>query len=297
MSYQEQRDLIRAGQGFIAALDQSGGSTPKALAAYGVDAAAFSSDAEMFDMIHAMRSRIVRSPDFTGAKVVGAILFEDTMDREFDGQPAPQYLWQHRGVVPFLKVDKGLQDTADDVQLLKPMPDLDALLQRAATLGVFGAKMRSVIHGANPTGIAKIVAQQFEIGAQIIAHGLVPILEPEVSITISDKAEAENLLRDAILTHLDALPTDQTVMLKLTLPDTANLYHRLCQHPRVLSVVALSGGYSRAEANARLAQNSQMIASFSRALTEGLSAQQSDAEFDQTLAQTIDEIYRASIAG
>ena len=297
MSYQEQRDLIRAGQGFIAALDQSGGSTPKALAAYGVDAAAFSSDAEMFDMIHAMRSRIVRSPDFTGAKVVGAILFEDTMDREFDGQPAPQYLWQYRGVVPFLKVDKGLQDTADDVQLLKPMPDLDALLQRAATLGVFGTKMRSVIHGANPTGIAKIVAQQFEIGAQIIAHGLVPILEPEVSITISDKAEAENLLRDAILTHLDALPTDQTVMLKLTLPDTANLYHRLCQHPRVLSVVALSGGYSRAEANARLAQNSQMIASFSRALTEGLSAQQSDAEFDQTLAQTIDEIYRASIAG
>ena len=297
MSYQEQRDLIRAGQGFIAALDQSGGSTPKALAAYGVDAAAFSSDAEMFDMIHAMRSRIVRSPDFTGAKVVGAILFEDTMDRKFDGQPAPQYLWQHRGVVPFLKVDKGLQDTADDVQLLKPMPDLDALLQRAATLGVFGTKMRSVIHGANPTGIAKIVAQQFEIGAQIIAHGLVPILEPEVSITISDKAEAENLLRDAILTHLDALPTDRTVMLKLTLPDTANLYHRLCQHPRVLSVVALSGGYSRAEANARLAQNSQMIASFSRALTEGLSAQQSDAEFDQTLAQTIDEIYRASIAG
>ena len=297
MTYQDQRDLIRAGQGFIAALDQSGGSTPKALAAYGVDAAAFSSDAEMFDMIHAMRSRIVRSPDFTGVKVVGAILFEDTMDREFDGQPAPQYLWQHRGVVPFLKVDKGLQDTADDVQLLKPMPDLDALLQRAATLGVFGTKMRSVIHGANPTGIAKIVAQQFEIGAQIIAHGLVPILEPEVSITISDKAEAENLLRDAILTHLDALPTDQTVMLKLTLPDTANLYHRLCQHPRVLSVVALSGGYSRAEANARLAQNSQMIASFSRALTEGLSAQQSDAEFDQTLAQTIDEIYRASIAG
>ena len=297
MSYQEQRDLIRAGQGFIAALDQSGGSTPKALAAYGVDAAAFASDAEMFDMIHAMRSRIVRSPDFTGAKVVGAILFEDTMDREFDGQPAPQYLWQHRGVVPFLKVDKGLQDTVDDVQLLKPMPDLDALLQRAATLGVFGTKMRSVIHGANPTGIAKIVAQQFEIGAQIIAHGLVPILEPEVSITISDKAEAENLLRDAILTHLDALPTDQTVMLKLTLTDTANLYHRLCQHPRVLSVVALSGGYSRAEANARLAQNSQMIASFSRALTEGLSAQQSDAEFDQTLAQTIDEIYRASIAG
>ena len=297
MSYQEQRDLIRAGQGFIAALDQSGGSTPKALAAYGVDAAAFSSDAEMFDMIHAMRSRIVRSPDFTGAKVVGAILFEDTMDREFDGQPAPQYLWQHRGVVPFLKVDKGLQDTAEDVQLLKPMPDLDALLQRAATLGVFGTKMRSVIHGANPTGIAKIVAQQFEIGAQIIAHDLVPILEPEVSITISDKAAAENLLRDAILTHLYALPTDQTVMLKLTLPDTANLYHRLCQHPRVLSVVALSGGYSRAEANARLAQNSQMIASFSRALTEGLSAQQSDAEFDQTLAQTIDEIYRASIAG
>ena len=297
MSYQDQRDLIHTGQGFIAALDQSGGSTPKALAAYGVDAAAFSSDAEMFDMIHAMRSRIVRAPDFTGAKVVGAILFEDTMDREFDGQSAPQYLWQQRGVVPFLKVDKGLQDTADNVQLLKPMPDLDALLQHAAALGVFGTKMRSVIHGANPAGISQVVAQQFEIGAQIIAQGLIPILEPEVSITISDKAEAENLLHDAILTHLDALPADQTVMLKLTLPETANLYSRLCQHPRVLSVVALSGGYSRAEANARLSQNSKMIASFSRALTEGLSAQQSDAEFNQTLGQTIDEIYRASIAG
>jgi len=297
MSYQDQRDLIHTGQGFIAALDQSGGSTPKALAAYGVDAAAFSSDAEMFDMIHAMRSRIVRAPDFTGAKVVGAILFEDTMDREFDGQSAPQYLWQQRGVVPFLKVDKGLQDTADNVQLLKPMPDLDALLQHAAALGVFGTKMRSVIHGANPAGISQVVAQQFEIGAQIITQGLIPILEPEVSITISDKAEAENLLYDAILTHLDVLPADQTVMLKLTLPETANLYSRLCQHPRVLSVVALSGGYSRAEANARLSQNSKMIASFSRALTEGLSAQQSDAEFNQTLGQTIDEIYRASIAG
>ncbi|MDB2399155.1 fructose bisphosphate aldolase [Planktomarina sp.] len=297
MSYQDQRDLIHTGQGFIAALDQSGGSTPKALAAYGVDAAAFSSDAEMFDMIHAMRSRIVRAPDFTRAKVVGAILFEDTMDREFDGQSAPQYLWQQRGVVPFLKVDKGLQDTADNVQLLKPMPDLDALLQHAASLGVFGTKMRSVIHGANPAGISQVVAQQFEIGAQIITQGLIPILEPEVSITISDKAEAENLLYDAILTHLDVLPADQTVMLKLTLPETANLYSRLCQHPRVLSVVALSGGYSRAEANARLSQNSKMIASFSRALTEGLSAQQSDAEFNQTLGQTIDEIYRASIAG
>jgi len=297
MSYQEQRDLVHAGQGFIAALDQSGGSTPKALAAYGIDAAAFSCDAEMFDMIHAMRSRIVRSPAFTGAKVVGAILFEDTMDREFEGQSAPQYLWQKRGVVPFLKVDTGLQDTADGVQLLKPMPDLDALLQHAAALGVFGTKMRSVIHGANPAGISQVVAQQFEIGAQIITQGLIPILEPEVSITISDKAEAENLLYDAILTHLDVLPADQTVMLKLTLPETANLYSRLCQHPRVLSVVALSGGYSRAEANARLSQNSKMIASFSRALTEGLSEQQSDAEFNQTLGQTIDEIYRASIAG
>ena len=297
MSYQDQRDLIHASQGFVAALDQSGGSTAKALAAYGVDSEAFSSDAEMFDMIHAMRSRIVQSPDFTGAKVLGAILFEDTMDREIGGQPAPQYLWQQRGVVPFLKVDKGLQDTAEDVQLLKPMPDLDALLRRAAALGVFGTKMRSVIHGANPTGITKIVAQQFEIGAQIIAQGLIPILEPEISITISNKAEAENLLRDTILTHLDALPADQTVMLKVTLPETANLYRRLSQHQRVLSVVALSGGYSRAEANARLSQNSKMIASFSRALTEGLSAQQSDAEFDQTLAQTIDEIYRASIVG
>ena len=297
MSHQEQRDLIRAGQGFIAALDQSGGSTPKALAAYGVDAKAFSSDAEMFDVIHAMRSRIVRSSDFTGSKVVGAILFEDTMDRDFDGQPAPQYLWQQRGVVPFLKVDKGLQDTAEDVQLLKPMPDLDSVLQRAAALGIFGTKMRSVIHGANREGISQIVAQQFEIGAQIIAQGLTPILEPEISITIADKSDAENILRDTLLSHLDALPADQTVMLKLTLPETANLYSSLCQHPRVLSVVALSGGYSRAEANARLSQNSTMIASFSRALTEGLSVDQTDAEFGQTLGQTIDEIYSASIAG
>jgi len=297
MSYQDQRDLIHAGQGFIAALDQSGGSTPKALAAYGVDAAAFSSDAEMFDMIHAMRSRIVHAPDFTGAKVVGAILFEDTMDREFDGQSAPQYLWQQRGVVPFLKVDKGLQDTADDVQLLKPMPDLDALLQRAAALGVFGTKMRSVVHGANPAGIYQIVAQQFEIGAQIIAQGLIPILEPEVSIMISDKAEAENLLCDAILNHLDALPADQTVMLKLTLPETANHYAPLVADDRVLRVVALSGGYDRKTATDMLAKNAGVIASFSRALTEGLSIQQNDAAFDTTLGQAVAEIYDASVSG
>ena len=296
MNDQEMFEKVATATGFIAALDQSGGSTPKALPGYGIEEDAYATEEEMFGLIHDMRSRIITSPSFSGDKVLGAILFERTMDGDADGKPVPDAL-RDRSVVPFLKVDKGLQDTADDVQLLKPMPDLDALLQRAAALGVFGTKMRSVIHGANPTGIYQIVAQQFEIGAQITAQGFIPILEPQVSITISDKAEAENLLCDAILNHLDALPADQTVMLKLTLPETANLYSRLCQHPRVLSVVALSGGYSRAEANARLSQNSKMIASFSRALTEGLSAQQSDAEFNQTLGQTIDEIYRASIAG
>ena len=297
MANQEQIDLIRAGQGFIAALDQSGGSTPKALAAYGIEQGSFASDADMYNLIHEMRARIVKSPNFTGQKVVGAILFEDTMDREFEGKSAPTYLWKDRGVVPFLKVDKGLLDTADDVQILKTIPNLDKLLVRAAKLGVFGTKMRSVIHAANRDGIYQLVAQQFEIGRQIASQGLVPILEPEVNITIADKARAETILKAALIEQLDNLPSNQSVMLKLTLPELPNHYFELCKHPRVLSVVALSGGYSRAEANERLAQNTSVIASFSRALTEGLSTQQNDDEFDQTLSKTINEIKQASISG
>ena len=297
MANQEQIDLIRAGQGFIAALDQSGGSTPKALAAYGIEQGSFASDADMYNLIHEMRARIVKSPNFTGQKVVGAILFEDTMDRGFEGKSAPTYLWKDRGVVPFLKVDKGLLDTADDVQILKTIPNLDNLLVRAAKLGVFGTKMRSVIHAANRDGIYQVVAQQFEIGRQIASQGLVPILEPEVNITIADKARAETILKAALIEQLDNLPSNQSVMLKLTLPELPNHYFELCKHPRVLSVVALSGGYSRAEANERLAQNTSVIASFSRALTEGLSTQQNDDEFDQTLSKTINEIKQASISG
>ena len=297
MANQEQIDLIRAGQGFIAALDQSGGSTPKALAAYGIEIGSFASNADMYNLIHEMRARIVKSPNFTGQKVVGAILFEDTMDREFEGKSAPTYLWKDRGVVPFLKVDKGLLDTADDVQILKTIPNLDNLLVRAAKLGVFGTKMRSVIHAANRDGIYQVVAQQFEIGRQIASQGLVPILEPEVNITIADKARAETILKAALIEQLDNLPSNQSVMLKLTLPELPNHYFELCKHPRVLSVVALSGGYSRAEANERLAQNTSVIASFSRALTEGLSTQQNDDEFDQTLSKTINEIKQASISG
>ncbi len=297
MSKSDQAAKIEAGQGFVAALDQSGGSTPKALKLYGVEEDQYSGEAEMFDMIHAMRSRIIKSPAFTGDKVVGAILFEMTMEREIDGTPTAEYLWENRSVVPFLKVDKGLADAEGGVKLMKPMPDLDALLTRANEKGIFGTKMRSVIDAASPSGIAANVAQQFEVGAQILGHGLVPIIEPEVTISISDKAEAEDILRDEIGKQLDALPTDQKVMLKLTLPETANHYQPLVDHPRVMRVVALSGGYSRDEANGRLAQNTGMIASFSRALTEGLSAQQSEAEFDQTLGATIDSIYAASIAG
>jgi fructose-bisphosphate aldolase class I len=297
MSQAEQRQKIREGQGFIAALDQSGGSTPKALRLYGIEESAYGSDAEMFDLIHAMRARIAQAPAFTGEKVLGAILFEMTMDRDIGGKPAPDYLWQERGVVPFLKVDKGLADEADGVKLMKPMPDLDALLARGVEAGIFGTKMRSVIDAANETGIEAAVAQQFEVGQQILGHGLVPIIEPEVTISIADKAEAEKMLRAAILAQLDALPADQEVMLKLTLPEAPNLYEALVNHPRVLRVVALSGGYSREEANARLAQNRGVIASFSRALTEGLSAQQSDAEFNATIAASIDEIHRASVAG
>ncbi len=288
---------MRDGQGFVAALDQSGGSTPKALALYGVQGDAYSSDAEMFDLVHAMRARIANAPDFTGDKVLGAILFEMTMDRQMGGKPSATYLWEDRGVVPFLKVDKGLAEGANGVRLMSPMPDLDALLERAVAAGIFGTKMRSVIDAASPRGIAAIVAQQFEVARQIRDHGLMPIIEPEVTISIADKAEAEDLLLAELTNHLNALPEGQEVMLKLTLPEVANHYKSLVDHPRVMRVVALSGGYSRDEANNRLAQNTGMIASFSRALSEGLSAQQSDEDFNATIGATIDEIRAASIAG
>ncbi len=297
MSKAAQREQMTSGKGFVAALDQSGGSTPKALQLYGIGEEAYGSEAEMFDLIHAMRARIAAAPAFTGDKVIGAILFEMTMEREMGGKPSASYLWEERGVVPFLKVDKGLADATDGVRLMKPMPELDALLERAVAAGIFGTKMRSVIDAASASGIAAIVAQQFEIGRQILGHGLVPIIEPEVTISISDKAQAEDILRSEIAKHLDALPDDQQVMLKLTLPENANLYKPLADHPRVMRMVALSGGYSRDEANSRLSQNSGMIASFSRALTEGLSAQQSDADFNATLSATIGSIYAASVAG
>ncbi len=297
MSRAAQSEQMTNGQGFVAALDQSGGSTPKALGLYGIGEDAYASEAEMFDLMHAMRSRIASAPAFTGDKVIGAILFEMTMDRRMGGKPSAQYLWEDRGVVPFLKVDKGLADTADGVRLMKPMPELAALLDRANAHGIFGTKMRSVIDAASPSGIAANVAQQFEVGGTILDHGLVPIIEPEVTISIADKAEAEDLLLAELARRLDDLPKGREVMLKLTLPETANLYKPLVDHPRVMRVVALSGGYSRDEANARLARNTGMIASFSRALTEGLSADQSDAEFNDMIAATIDSIYRASIAG
>lgn len=289
-------DQIRNGQGFIAALDQSGGSTPKALKAYGVSEDAYANDDQMFDLIHDMRARIVNAPSFSGEKVIGAILFEMTMDREIGGKPSAAALWDDNGVVPFLKIDKGLEDEADGVQMLKPIPNLDQLLTRAVEHGIFGTKERSVIHAANQTGIDAIVAQQFDLGAQVIGHGLMPILEPEINITITDKAEAEDILRDAILRHLNALPDGQQVMLKLTLPENPGQYQALADHPACLKVVALSGGYDRDEANARLAQNSGIVASFSRALTEGLFAHQSDSEFNATLGRTIDSIRAASIA-
>ncbi|MCI2393435.1 fructose bisphosphate aldolase [Aliiroseovarius sp. N1F302] len=290
-------EKIKAGQGFIAALDQSGGSTPKALRLYGIDEDAYSGDGQMFDLIHAMRARIAQAPAFTGDKVIGAILFEMTMDREIAGKPTATYLWEDRGVVPFLKVDKGLEDEENGAQLMKPMPELDALCARAVKAGVFGTKMRSVINAANADGIKANVAQQFDVARQILGHGLIPIIEPEINISIPDKSAAEDLLLAALKSQLDALSDDQIVMLKLTLPETPNLYKPLVDHPRVASVVALSGGYTRAEANERLGQNTGVIASFSRALTEGLSAQQSDTEFNATIADTIDSIYQASIAG
>jgi len=292
-----QTEQITRGEGFIAALDQSGGSTPKALAQYGVSGDAWSTEDEMFDLMHQMRTRIVTSPAFGGDRVIGAILFEQTMDREIEGIPSAQYLWDKKRVVPFLKIDKGLADERSGVRLMKSMPDLDALLERAASKGIFGTKERSVVDQANREGIADVVAQQFEVGHQVLGHGLVPILEPEVTISIPDKDAAESMLLEIIGQHLDSVPDGRQIMLKLSLPTRANLYKPLIDHPRVMRVVALSGGYSRDEANAKLAQNAGMIASFSRALTEGLSAQQSGEAFDATLDATIQSIYDASIAG
>ncbi len=297
MTVAQQTEQMRKGNGFIAALDQSGGSTPKALGLYGVGESAYSNETEMFDLIHAMRARIMQSPAFTGDKVIGAILFEQTMDREVDGIPTATYLWDKRHVVPFLKIDKGLEVEADGVQLMKPMPGLNALLVRARAAGIYGTKERSVINRADAKGIDAIVAQQFDIGAQVAAQGLMPILEPEVTISISDKAEAEVMLQEATLRHLDMLPQTQQVMLKLSLPSVDNFFAPLVKHPRVLKVVALSGGYSRKDANAILARNHGIIASFSRALSEGLKAGQTNAEFDALLGQSINSIYAASVAG
>jgi fructose-bisphosphate aldolase class I len=286
---------METGQGFIAALDQSGGSTPKALRLYGIGEDEYGSEAEMFDLIHAMRARIATAPAFTGDKVIGAILFEMTMEREIGGKPSARYLWEEKRVVPFLKIDKGLEDEAHGVQMMKPIPGLADLLDRAVAHGIFGTKERSVIHSANAAGIANIVAQQVDLGFQVLDKGLVPILEPEVNINASDKAEAEEILLSELTKGVDAIPEGQQVMLKLTIPTKANLYAPLIAHPRVLRVVALSGGYSRDEACEKLAQNHGMIASFSRGLTEGLSAQQSDDEFNATLAAAIDAIHAASI--
>jgi fructose-bisphosphate aldolase class I len=292
---EQQLHKVRFGKGFIAALDQSGGSTPKALAQYGIPPEAYSGDAEMFALMHRMRSRIITSPSFTGDRVLGAILFENTMDRQIEGRDSAEYLWAVKRVVPFLKVDKGLAGEADGVQVMKPIPDLDALLRRAIDKGLFGTKMRSVIKLANDAGVKSVVDQQFDIGRQILATGLVPIVEPEIDIHSPQKAEAEALLEAAITEQLGQLGPDQHVMLKLTLPELDDFYADLVKHPNVLRVVALSGGYSQHEANARLARNHGVIASFSRALTEGLSVQQSDEEFDAALNDSIAGIYEASL--
>jgi fructose-bisphosphate aldolase class I len=284
---------IRSGEGFIAALDQSGGSTPKALKGYGIEEGAWSSDEEMFGLIHQMRSRIITSPAFSGDKVIGAILFERTMDGEIDGKPVPQVL-KERGVVPFIKIDKGLEAEANGVQLMKPMPGLDALLERAKGLGVFGTKERSVINLANREGIAAIVKQQFEVARQVLGAGLVPIIEPEVNIKSPERAQADRILLEELLDALDSLPGDDKVMLKLSIPAEAGLFGPLVDHPRVLRVVALSGGFSRPEACRELARNRGMIASFSRALLEDLRHQMSDEEFDRSLGEAIDEIHKAS---
>ncbi len=293
-NFEQQKAKFQTEAGFIAALDQSGGSTPKALKLYGIAENAWSNDAGMMDLIHAMRTRIITSPSFGGNRILAAILFENTMDREIQGRPTADYLWNVKKVVPILKVDKGLEAEANGVQLMKPMPDLDKLLARAKAKGIFGTKMRSVIKQANPAGIRAVVDQQFAVARQIVAAGLVPIIEPEVDIKCPDKAAAEDLLKAGILTRLNSLPAGDLVMLKLTLPDRDNLYAECIKHPRVLKVVALSGGYSRDEANVRLARQKGMVASFSRALTEGLTAQQSDAEFNAALDEAIESIYQAS---
>lgn len=297
MPNEKQADRMTSGNGFIAALDQSGGSTPKALRQYGIEEGAYSSEKEMFDLIHQMRSRIITSPVFGGDRVLAAILFEQTMDREIEGKPSTGYLWETKGVVPILKIDKGLAEASDGVQLMKPMPGLDELLQRAAAKGVFGTKERSVIGAANAEGIAAIVAQQFEVAHQVLSHGLVPILEPEITISIPDKAQAEDMLRDEITKQLESVPDGRRVMLKLSLPSEVNYYRSLIEHPKVMRVVALSGGYSREEAVELLAKNTGLIASFSRALTEGLSVDQTDEQFNATLDTAIQSIYEASVAG
>ena len=294
-NFEQQLAKVKEKSGaFIAALDQSGGSTPKALKLYGIPEGAWKNDDEMFRIVHEMRTRIMTSPAFDGRRILGAILFENTMDRDVEGKPTPTYLWEVKNVVPFLKVDKGLAEEQDGVQLMKPIPDLDSLLARGKAKGIFGTKMRSVIKRANEKGIAANVKQQFEIGRRILATGLVPIIEPEVDIKAPDKAEAEELLKAEILKELNALKPDQKVMLKLTIPTKDNLYADLIAHPQVLKVVALSGGYTREEANAKLARNNGMIASFSRALVEGLTAQMSDEEFNAALDRSIESIYQAS---
>jgi fructose-bisphosphate aldolase, class I len=292
---EQQQRKIKTQPGFLAALDQSGGSTPKALLAYGIKEGAWSNDEEMFALVHQMRARIISSPSFNGDRILGAILFEGTMERDIEGQPTADYLWNRKRVVPFLKVDKGLAAEHEGVQLMKPMPDLQTLLKKAVTKNIFGTKMRSVINQANAAGIKAVVRQQFEVAAQILAAGLMPIIEPEVDIHCPDKAGAEALLKAAINEKLDTLPANQVVMLKLTLPERDDFYAEFVKHPKVLKVVALSGGYSRDEADERLVRNHGVIASFSRALVEGLSAEQSEAEFDAELDSTIQNIYEASI--
>ncbi|MDK8767561.1 fructose bisphosphate aldolase [Corynebacterium freneyi] len=291
----EQAKQMTEGKGFIAALDQSGGSTPKALGLYGVTEDQWSSEDEMFDLVHAMRTRIIKSPSFNSDHIIGAILFEQTMDRDIDGIPTAQYLWEKKGIVPFLKTDKGLADKTNGVQLMKPCPGLDELLERGVAKGIFGTKMRSFIAEANEAGIKENVEQQFEFAKQVLSHGLIPIVEPEVDIHAADKAEAEAILLDEMIKHLDALPEDQQVMIKVSIPSVDGFYTPLVEHPKCMRVVALSGGYSREEANERLSRQPGMIASFSRALSEGLTAQQSDEEFDATMAESVKGIYEASL--
>ena len=293
-TYEDQLNKVRTQTGFIAALDQSGGSTPKALKMYGVGEDAYNNDDEMYAVVHAMRTRIITSPGFNGERILGAILFENTLDRQIEGKSTSHFLWQNKHVVPFLKVDKGLADEVDGVQVMKPMPELDALLKKATAQDVFGTKMRSTINSANAAGIERVVAQQFEVGKQICAAGLVPIIEPEVNIKAKDKAEAEALLRTSLLKHLDTLAPNELVMFKLTLPEQTNFYKECLSHPNLIRLVALSGGYSREEANARLSQNNGMVASFSRALSEGLSAQQGDDEFNTMIDESIQAICEAS---